>query len=163
VKLDRLTIAAGGQTFVVPLDPPMSSLKDARERLVDMDKQSVAGLNRSPVTLKEYRPPKGFPAVLFAACLGTYLLHSRRENMLPGSLPYELILKHVPRFTEFALKTRDFVIWPMLGIHIFETSIMTSTLKKHSVPLFSRLWWMWTLSCFVEGIDSFRRYFPSND
>jgi hypothetical protein len=157
VSLDSITIDAGGQTLVVPLDPSMSSLTDARVRLVEMDKQSVLGLNRSPVTLKEYRPPKGFPAIIFAAALGTYLLYSRRQNMEPGSLPYELVLKHVPRFNDFALKVRDLVIWPMLGIHLFEASIMSSTLKKYSVPLFSRVWWLWTISCFIEGINSFQR------
>lgn len=157
VSLEKLTIDAGGQTLVIPLDPPMGSLRDARERLVDMDKQSVVGLNRSRVTLKEYRPPKGFPVLVFAACLGTYILHSRKENLLPGSLLYESVLKHFPRFAEFAYNTRDYVIWPMIAIHVTEASIMTGTLKKHSVPLFSRLWWLWTVSCFIEGMNSFQR------
>jgi hypothetical protein len=139
----------------------MSGFRDARERLVDMDKKTVIGLNRSRITLKEYRPPKGFPAVVFAVCLSTYILLSRKENTLPGSLLYDNVLKYIPRFAEFSHNTRDYVIWPMLVIHITEASIMTNTLKKHSVPLFSRLWWMWTVSSFVEGFDSFRRYVTS--
>ncbi|KIW06453.1 uncharacterized protein PV09_02897 [Verruconis gallopava] len=157
VALDKLTIVTGGKTIIIPLDPPMQGLKDARERLVEMDKQALAGLNRSPITLKEYKFPKGFPVLVFVACLGTYLLYSRERNMLPGSWLHDMVLKHIPSFTSFALKMRNYIIWPMLVIHITEASIMMNTLKKYSVPLFSRIWWLWTVSCFIEGYDSFRR------
>ena len=136
----------------------MGSFIDARVRLVEMDKQAVAGLNRSRITLKEYRAPTGFPAVVFAVCLGTYILLSRKANMLPGSLLYDNILKYVPSFAHFSYTLRDYVIWPMLAIHITEAYIMTNTLKKHSVPLFSRLWWLWTTSCFIEGFNAFQRF-----
>lgn len=157
ISLEKLTVAAGGQTLVIPLDPPMSNLSEARVKLVDMDKQSVAGLNRSPVTLKEYRAPKGFPIVVFVACLGTYILLSSKANLLPGSLMYDNILGYLPRFAEFVYNVRDYVIWPMLAIHITEAYLMSGTLRKHSVPLFSRLWCLWMASCFIEGFDSFKR------
>ena len=158
ITLDKLTIGAGGKTFVVPLDPPMSSLSEARVRLVEMDKQSIAGMERSPVTLKEYRAPQGFAAVIFAACLGTYILMFSKSNMIPGSLMYDNVLKYFPRFALFAYDMRDIIIWPMLAIHVTELYIMTGALKKRSVPLFSRLWWMWTVSAFIEGYNSFQRY-----
>lgn len=157
ISLEKLILAAGGKSLAIPLDPPMGSFIDARVRLVEMDKQAVAGLNRSRITLKEYRAPTGFPAVVFAVCLGTYILLSRKANMLPGSLLYDNILKYVPSFAHFSYTLRDYVIWPMLAIHITEAYIMTNTLKKHSVPLFSRLWWLWTTSCFIEGFNAFQR------
>lgn len=157
ITLDKLTVNAGGESLVIPLDPPMNSFSDARVRLVEMDKQAIAGLGRSRITLKEYRPPKGFFTIVFAVCFGTYVLLSRKENMLPGSLLYESVLKYFPRFAEFSYGVRDYVIWPMLAIHITEAWIMSGTLKKHSVPLFSRLWWMWIVSCFIEGFNSFQR------
>ena len=31
-------------------------------------------------------------------------------------------------------------------------------LKKHTVRIFSRVWWMWVLSCYVEGLGAHVRF-----
>jgi hypothetical protein len=153
-----MTVSVSGRALIVPLNPPMGSYREARERLVEMDRDSIKGLQRSSITIKEYRAPKGFHAVGFAVCAGTFLLLSRRDNALPGSLPYELLFKHIPQFAAFVARVRDLVLWPMIAIHLFEAYLMTKRLEKHSVPLFSTLWWMWVVSCFIEGVGSFQRY-----
>jgi len=45
----------------------------------------------------------------------------------------------------------------MVSIHLFETALMRQRMKRHSVVTGSGVWWAWILSCFVEGITSFKR------
>ncbi|KAJ9649305.1 hypothetical protein H2201_004313 [Coniosporium apollinis] len=156
MDLDSLGINCAGKLYTIPLDPPLSSLKEARERVVQMDKDAIAGLGRSEVTIKEYRAPRGFHAVVFGLCLFTYIAFSRRQNVLPGSLVYDYLLKYVPGSGYFA-SIQPAVLWLMVGIHLAEAVVMARRLGKHSVPLGSRLWWTWVVSCFVDGYGSFQR------
>lgn len=137
----------------------MESWRDARERLVKMDHEATAALPKSDITVKEYRPPKGFHAVVFVACLLTFTLYSRPQNCYPGSFVYDNVLKYVPAFARFSAKVRPWVLYPMLAVHIAEAVTMARTrLDKHTVPVLSRLWLTWTMSTFIEGVGSFHRY-----
>jgi hypothetical protein len=159
VSLDKLVLLASGSSHTIALDPPMKSYREARERLVEMDHETIAGLQRSKITVKEYRPPGNlYQIVIFGLCLGTYLLLVRASTVLPGSVPYKVLFKHIPAFAAFVLRVRLWVLIPMIAIHLGEVYIMLGRLEKHSVPLFSRLWWSWVGSCFIEGVGSFQRY-----
>ena len=159
VDISKMTIYAGNRPYYVYFIPPLADLKEARERLVQMDKESLKRLNRSSVTLKAYLPPKKpFHVFMFGMLLGFYMLYSRKDNLYPGSTPYELIFKHLPKFTDFAIWARPFVFYPVLGIHIVEVVFMTFKLEKHSMPLFSKAWWAWIASTFIEGVGAFQRY-----
>lgn len=47
----------------------------------------------------------------------------------------------------------------LLVLHMTEAVWMARRrLRKHSVPTFSRLWWKWFLSTFVEGVGAFIRF-----
>jgi len=128
-----------------------------------MAKDSSNQLNRSPVTLKTYLPPKKpFHVFTFGICLGIYVLYSRKNNLYPGSTPYELVFKHVQKFTDFAIWAKPFVFYPVLGIHFVEAIVMAFKLEKHSVPRFSGVWWAWTASTFIEGFCAFQRYITFN-
>lgn len=151
ITLDKLVLSAGGRTISIPLDPPLKSFSEARERVVKMDQDCIEALGRDSITIKEYRAPKGFEAVIFATCFSTYILLSRPENV-------SFVFQMIPDFAAFVLKIRLLVLFPMIAIHVFETSLMIRKLQRHSVPLFSKLWWAWTASCFIEGVGSFRRY-----
>jgi hypothetical protein len=153
ISLDDLTISASGQKFVIPLDPPMKSFSEARVRVVEMDQESLQALHRDSVTIKEYLPPKGFDAIVFTLCLATYILLSREANVGPRSL----LSEYIPKFAAFVLKIRLLVLYPMIAIHLGEAVIMARKLEKHSVPLFSTLWWTWLVSTFIEGIGNFKR------
>lgn len=159
VDLTKMTIVAGGRPYNVPFTPPLSTYQEVRERVVQMDQESIKGLNRSPVTIKEYLPPKKpVHVITLVASFLTLLMYSRQENLFPGSAPYEAIFKHVPQFAEFAAKIRPYVLSLMLAIHGSEAILMTIRLEKHSVPLFSRLWWAWVVSNFIEGVGAFQRF-----
>jgi hypothetical protein len=135
----------------------MASLSDSRTRLIQMDVSALNALNRSPITLKTYRAPRGFHAVVFVTCGLTYVLLSSASNTQPGSLIYDLGLRHVPPFAAFVAKVRLLVLIPMIVLHLVEAWYMTERLRKHSVVLGSRLWWTWVLSSFIEGLGSFQR------
>ncbi|KAF2089892.1 integral membrane protein-like protein [Saccharata proteae CBS 121410] len=157
MSLASMQVEAGGKQYNIPLEPSMDSWRDARERMVKMDQDALAGLGRSDITIREYRVPKGFHAVVFTVCLLTYVLVSRRQNALPGSFIYDNVLRHVPALASFTAKVQPTVLALMVGIHLFEASVMARRLAKHNVPLLGGLWWAWTGSCFIEGFGALQR------
>ncbi|KAE9992355.1 hypothetical protein EG327_009309 [Venturia inaequalis] len=130
VTLDKLVLSAGGRTISIPLDPPLKSFSEARERVVKMDQDCIEALGRDSITIKEYRAPKGFEAIIFATCFSTFILLSRPDNVA-------FVFQRLPEFAAFVLRIRLLVLFPMLAIHIFEASLMIRKLQRHSVPLFN--------------------------
>ncbi|KAI4141664.1 MAG: hypothetical protein L6R39_005239 [Caloplaca ligustica] len=96
VTLDSLSISTGnGNSYLFPIQPAMNAWSEARARFADLDAQALEGLGRSDITVKKYRKPTGFMAVVFAAVLLTYIAFSRRSNFQPGSSLYNMLLGHV--------------------------------------------------------------------
>lgn len=156
---DMVIKVAGGTRYCVPIDPPMKSLMEARFRLVDMHNQCLHSLGFSDIKVEEYRAPRGHHAVIFALCFSTYVSFSSRSNFLPGSVLYDLVFKHFPRFTLFCYDIQPLLISLMIGIHVCEASYMALyRLRPHRVPVTSRLWWTWMTSCFIEGFGAFQRF-----
>jgi hypothetical protein len=157
IDLDCIAIRCGSTSYSVPLDPAMKGLGEARSRLVQLDEEAIRGLGRSPYTVKRYLPPKGLHAVVFATCFATFCMLSRPEHVMPGSLAFELLLKHVPGLAALVQSLRLLILALMVAIHCTEAYFMTAKLKKHSVPLFSLVWWAWVVSNFIEGYGAFQR------
>ena len=159
ITFNSMTILTSTGSRTIPIDPPLTSWSQARERVVAMDAEATAGLHRSNVTVKKYKKPKGFWAVVFVASACTFVVFSRRSNFQPGSFLYDNVLKHAPAFAQWCYKIQPLVIYPMIAIHGVETFHMQkSRLEKHNVPFFSKLWWKWVLSTFVEGVGAFIRF-----
>lgn len=160
ITLNSLTITSSkGSQHVIPLHLSLNYWAEARERMVAMDQEALRGLKRSNVTVKEYRRPRGFLALVFVAAATTFVCFSRRSNFLPGSSLYDHVLQHVPRFAKFCYDVQPFVLYPMLAIHLSEALWMERTrLEKFNVPRFSKLWWQWLLSNFIEGVGAFKRF-----
>lgn len=136
----------------------MSAWSEARARFADLDTQAVKGLGRSSITVKKYARPRGFLAVVFVTCTLTYIAYSRRSNFQPGSLLYDILLRHTDAFARFCYKIQPFLLYPMVVLHLGEAVYMARTrLRKHSVPTFSKLWWIWVASTFIEGVGAFIR------
>ena len=159
ITFDALIISSSdGSRYTIPIEPPMTTWSEARPRVVAMDGEATAGLKRSNITVKKYKKPKGFMSVVFASCAITYVMFCKRSNFQPGSLLYDYLLKHAPGFASWCYKIQPMLIYPMLAIHIGEASYMVQNrLEKHSVPRFSKLWWKWVLSTFIEGVGAFMR------
>lgn len=136
----------------------MNAWSEARARFADLDAQALEGLGRSDITVKKYRKPTGFMAVVFAAVLLTYIAFSRRSNFQPGSSLYNMLLGHVKGFARFCYRVQPLVLYPTLVIHLAESIHMhQSRLRKYNVPMFSRLWWTWIGSTMIEGVGAFIR------
>ncbi len=69
------------------------------------------------------------------------------------------MLKYVPNFGNFCWKIQPLLITPMALLHSAEAVYMErSRLQRHTVKMFGRVWWMWILSTFVEGVGAFLRF-----
>ena len=142
--------------YTIPIEPPLNSWAEARARLVEMDREACKGLGCSNITVKKYAAPKGFMAVVFGACVWTFLTFSRRSNFLPGSPYYDLLLRYVPWF---CYSIQPFLITILLALHSAEAIHLAITrLNKHTVPMFGGLWWQWITSDLIEGVGALTRF-----
>ncbi|KAI4139211.1 MAG: hypothetical protein LQ341_004308 [Variospora aurantia] len=157
--LDSLSISTGqGKVHLVPIRPPMAAWSEVRTRLAELDAQAVQGLGRSNITVKKYTRPTGFMALVCVSVLLTYTVFFKPSNLQPGSIIYDVVLRHVAGFARFCYTIQPFVLYPTLAIHIAESIQMhRSRLRKHNVPTCSRLWWLWIGSTFMEGVGAFIR------
>jgi hypothetical protein len=159
ISLDSLTLVSGGIRTVIPLDPPMASWHEARDRLINMDKVAIAGLGCSDITIKEYVPPLGWDAVAFAAILSVLLVFRTPRNFEPGSLLYDSLLVNAPAAASFLHAAQPWVLYSIILIHIGEAiHFERSRLRHHSVPRWSWLWWSYVVSQFAEGFPCQRRF-----
>lgn len=156
---DLTILSSSGTPHTVPIKPAMTSWSEARPRVVAMDAEAVAGLGVSDITVKKYKPPRGFMTVVFVACALTHIFFCRRANFEPGSILYDALLKYVPSLANFCRTIQAPLFWFMIVVHGGEAAWMAkSRLEKHTVRVFSRVWWMWVLSCYMEGFGSYVRF-----
>ena len=159
IDLSQMKFSCGGQQAVITFDPPMKSLREARERLVQMDKDSLQVLGRSDISITTFIPPTAKIGHLFnfTQCLLAYILLPRPANFRPGSLLYDGLLFRVPSFASFVAQIGWIVFVIMLPIHLFETGVMFKKLLKHGCSPADGVWWKWMATCLVEGVTAFWR------
>ncbi|KAF2639422.1 integral membrane protein-like protein [Massarina eburnea CBS 473.64] len=159
VTLNDMKFDCGGQQISIPFDPPMKSYREARDRVVQLDKEALHILGRSDITITKFIPPwvHLFHLYNFSQCLMTYIIFSRPAHFQPGSLPYDLFLVHFPKFNGFCASIRLLLLGIMIPIHITEAVFMARKLGRHGVTPFDGIWWAWVASCVVEGKTSFMR------
>lgn len=157
---DSLTVLASNATpHTIPINPPLTSWSEARPRVVAMDTEAAAGLNRSNVTVKKFKGPQGFMKVVFVAAAVTFVVFCKRSNFEPGSIIHDNVMRHVPNFNEFCRTIQPVVIYPMVALHSWEAyHLDRSRLERHSIPRFSKLWWKWVFMTFVGGVGLFKSF-----
>lgn len=115
---------------VIPLDPPLSSYSAFRQRVVDMDKECLAALARSPITVKKYIPPTGYRLVLGAAVIFAFALLSSAANVDPlrsgWLVPKALKSRLSPTFFSWLKTLRLWVLLPTLVAHSAEVCQLTA-------------------------------------
>jgi len=154
-----IILSSSSTPHTIPINPPLESWAEVRPRVVQMDAECTAALGRSSVTVKSYKPPRGFMTVVMVACALTFAAFCRRVNFVPGSLLYTALLRNVPRFADFCWTIQPLVIYPMALLHAAEATYMArSRLEKHTVRWGSRVWWTWVGSAFLEGWGSIVRF-----
>ncbi|KAL9113237.1 MAG: hypothetical protein Q9227_002572 [Pyrenula ochraceoflavens] len=156
----HLIIQCKAGRLYIPLDPPLKSWSEARERMIEMHHAAFKGLGRSEISVSEYVPPASLSqALVFTAVTVAFIAFSRRANFESGSILHQLVLYKFPGFEKLCYTLQPYVIVFMMVIHTTESIVMDRTrLRKHGVKTGTGLWWKWMISCFFEGFFSFRRF-----
>jgi hypothetical protein len=161
ITLNEMKFACNGQLHSIAFDPPMKALREARERVVQLDKEALQVLDRSGIAIDKYvLPTAKFGHLLnFTQCIFAYLLLPFPSNWQPGSFLYDAVLYRVPWFANLVAQIGWWVVVGiMLPVHSTEAGFMARRLrKKHGLTPLDAMWWAWTASCFVEGVTSMWR------
>lgn len=156
VTLDSMHFECGGKTYEIPLKPPMSSYRDARERAVQMDKESLQGLGRSDITVKEFVPPTGLYALEFIIIASTFLAYSQRWWFGRGEVVERVLGSG---FARFSYSIQPYLISAMASTHAAElVYFIRNKLSRHSVNPRTCAWWLWVGFTFIEGQFAFKRF-----
>jgi hypothetical protein len=149
----------------IALTPPMSSFSEARERMVAMQNEALAGLGLSDITVTYYQPPQSpLHIFVFAIALWSWISFCHRPNLLPTA-PVRQIYTfwsfggYWPALASFAHLVQPLTITAMLIIHISEAIYLARTrLRKHQLQTGSVVWGSWVLSNLIEGVGAFQRF-----
>jgi len=156
VDLDAMTFTCNGKNYNIPFDPPMKSYREARERAVEMDKQSLAGLKKSDITVKEFVPPTGLYAIPFLIIAATFLGYSQRWWFAKGAIVERLLGQG---FAKFSWTVQPWLISFMLCLHTAEAIYLArNQLRRHSLNPRTLPWWQWVGTTFIEGQFAFKRF-----
>lgn len=133
----------------------MTSYREARERVVEMDKDCVSALNRSDITVKEFVAPYGWHLAEFILVSAVFVGFSTRSSFVPSSI-LSSILPSV--FRRFCWTIQPYLLTLMVVLHTWETvNFSQSRLRKHNVNVRSSIYWLWIGTTFIEGVSSFMR------
>jgi hypothetical protein len=156
ISLNSMTFVCGGKNHHIPLDPPMASYRDARERAVQMDKESLAGLGRSDVTINEYTFPTGLHLLVDIGIVAATIYLSQRWWFAQDQVVHRLLGSS---FAKFCWTVQPFLIVFIFVMHTGEAIyFMRNKLLKHSVNPRTRLFWQWAFSAYIEGGIAFVRF-----
>lgn len=158
INLNEMKFSCNGQQHSISFDPPMKSLREARERVVQLDKEALQILGRSDISVDTYVPPSIKLGHLFnfTMCLLSYILLPFQSIWQPGSALYDIFLHPFPAFANFVAGIGWYVVLLfMIPIHFTEAGIMARRLRtKHGLTPLDGMWWPWVGSTFVEGITA---------
>lgn len=171
ISTESMTIqSADGAAHQIPFDPPMTSLSEARNRVVAMDGEARAGLGLADVDVTVYAAPRGWHAAVFASVVLYYVVYfSKPWEAGTGSAsgPLAGLAEAQRGFWDAVFpggvqvmgQVVRAILWPVVAIHLVEISVLDRTrLTPHGVRRWSGVWWLWAGSCFFEGYPSFLRF-----
>lgn len=168
--LEHMIIKSSYGRSLIPLDPPLKTYGESRERMILMNAEALKGLGLSDIKVTEYVPPKmGWQMVMFGVCLTSFVSFSPfgKQDLGREAANSRVNLLYlfwslgglVPGLSFFAHDVATYVFVFMCVVHSGEASWLAySRLRKHQVPMFTLVWWQWVLSCFVEGFPSYMRF-----
>lgn len=113
------------------------------------------------VTITEYVGPRGASEkVAFVVILGLYAAGlAARTVVVPGSTAFSLLVDYFPGGPATFLRVTRGLAGGLAAVHALEAlAFARLRLLSHGVPRFSKLWWQWTLSVFVEGFPVWARF-----
>ncbi|KAI1004945.1 hypothetical protein K3495_g3270 [Podosphaera aphanis] len=150
------------RTHTILFEPPMNSLADVRERMIEMDRTVRSALGISNIRLTRYLPPASpLHVSVFGVCLFTFVTFGmvrRGDVIVPGTFYHDHVLPWFPGGPEMFIWIAQKIALPTVAIHIAEAWYLDRTrLRKYGVERGTRLWWCWIVSCLIEGFGTFQR------
>lgn len=164
MSLQHMLITSSYGRHVVPLEPAMKSLLEARERLVTMHNACLAELHLSDVVVDRYTAPdRAWQWALSSLCLLILTTFPFRAQLRPesGSAIAAIWSLNglVPGLARLAYLLAPLVWTFVLLIHAAETLwFASSRLSRHWVEVGSAVWWAWVLDCMLEGGGAIARF-----
>ncbi|KAK5209103.1 hypothetical protein LTR41_005502 [Exophiala xenobiotica] len=164
ITSDHVIITSSYGRHVVPVEPPMKSLMESRERLVSMHNDCLAELGLSDVVLDRYVPPdRAWQWALSALCALIFATFPFRESLLPesGSVIAWIwsLGGTLPGLARLGYTLQPFVLGVMLVLHAGEAVWFANTrLKRYWVEVGTAVWWFWVLDCALEGFGCLSRF-----
>lgn len=158
VDLNKMVIRAGGdgKEHTVNFTPPLSSWEEMRGRFVEMDTTARDAL--SDVVVTEYAPPEGTAAAVFCLIVFYFTCYASLGLVVPGSPLWNLNEAIFPGGAVTYKWVVSIIFWPVVAIHTAEAIAFDQTrMKRHGVPRFGVLWWLWEVNCWVEGYTCWKR------
>ncbi|KAG6149875.1 hypothetical protein E4U28_006437 [Claviceps purpurea] len=159
LTLQGMRIRARGIDHVVNFNPPLQSWTQVRQRVVEMDAVARDGLGISDIYMDRFYMPDLLGSLVMIG-VGSYFISALCLPWIkPGLFLWGLLDMHFPWGAETFRWLVKMIFLPVLGIHILEPLYFDmSRLRKHGVDRGSGLWWMWIVSCFLEGFTAFKRF-----
>ncbi|POS87145.1 hypothetical protein EPUL_000544 [Erysiphe pulchra] len=164
ISLSTVSIkTVNSKNYTVPLDPPMKSWSETREKMKEMDRVARQSLGIQDINYVPYKfPTSPLHVSVFSACAITFLIFGltyRGNFFVPGRYVYDKILPFFPGGADTFLIIVKLLAIPTLVIHTGEVLYLNKTrLQKNGIKRGSFLWWCWFLSCYTEGFGSFQRF-----
>lgn len=151
VKLDKLTLNYSDsgtlKSVVVPIQPPLKNLGEARFRFVTMAHKSADAIGRSPYRITKFVSPESTlqKIIFFYTCVFVGLVSTAKLT----SLLEERVTAISPQL--YTLMQKAF--YPVMAIHLTEyVLIVIRLLRFHRAPL--RLYIIYLISTIAAGFSS---------
>lgn len=160
ISLNNMELSYSGRKFTLPLNPPLESMNEARQRIVELDNNALQILGRSDVPITKFVPVNlrhPVSAFLFGLSIFCWVSFSSGANFQPGSLLYDNVFRHTPGFAQGCFNIQHGFIRLVIFSHGIEALIMAWKLNKHGLNPLDGLWWAWVVSVYFEGWLTFVR------
>lgn len=154
MTITRITEPNGPpRPVVIPIEPPMDSLKQARERLVAMAYESMESLGRSRWKVKNF-PVPSLAGVVYGAvsCTLIAILMNPDSSLRPGAKFRQTVLLDSDVVARSLYTYQREIRSIILGIGFYNASMrMRRRLQRHSYDSSWSVWISWLFAALVEG------------
>ncbi|CEJ82948.1 hypothetical protein VHEMI02986 [[Torrubiella] hemipterigena] len=116
--------------------------------------------SRSALRITEFAAPKTPDCIAIGAILFLYGagVASASGHFAPGTALWETAERLLPGSAEKLLWVAQKIVPWLALVHGIEAVLFDQLrMKAYGVPRFSALWWKWEISCFIEGLGSWKR------
>ncbi|XDG03145.1 hypothetical protein ABKA04_002760 [Annulohypoxylon sp. FPYF3050] len=159
MSLTTMTIKSASGTHTVAITPPLKTAADARVVLVDMSAQAKSKLGLSFIKVREWHPPSGLGLLTFAGVALYFVCAATYPLVQPPTTAWGLLDEFWPGGAAAYKWLVRAIFIPVMLIHVGEAWWMArSRLRRHGVEVGSKVWFLWTLGTFVEGLPAMKRF-----